>query len=110
MILGFTLMGGPANFADLANARILGTTLLLGNRQSLAAAIRTWVRRWLQGSGLVVGSSVLLALSMQQQGTLQKPSQYALMGGFLPLIAIPYTRIDIQQLRRGFGIPVLSTL
>jgi hypothetical protein len=43
-------------------------------------------------------------------GTLQKPSQYALLGGFLPPKNDPSTElIDIEQLRRGFAeSPVLS--
>jgi hypothetical protein len=68
------------------------------------------VRRWLQGSGIVVGTSLLLALLHVTTGTLQKPSQYALLGGFLAPKDDPSTElIDIQQLRRGFAeSPVLS--
>jgi hypothetical protein len=87
-----------------------GITLLLGQQAvSWQQQSRRRVRQWLQGSGLVLGSSLLLALLHITTGTLQSGSQYALLGGFLPPKDDPSTElIDIQQLRRGFAeSPVL---
>jgi hypothetical protein len=88
-----------------------GITLLLGQQAvTWQQQSRRWVRRWLQGSGIVLGTTLLLALLHVTTGTLQKPSQYALLGGFLPPKDDPSTElIDIEQLRRGFASsPVLS--
>ena len=88
-----------------------GITLLLGQQAvSWQQQSRRWVRRWLHGSGIVIGTSLLLALLHVTTGTLQKPSQYALMGGFWPPKDDPSTQlIDIEQLRRGFAeSPALS--
>jgi hypothetical protein len=88
-----------------------GITLLLGQQALIwQQQSRRWVRRWLQGSGIVVSSVLLLALLHVATGTLQQPSQYALLGGLLPPKDDPSTQlIDIQQVRRGFAeSPILS--
>lgn len=112
LTLGFTLMGGYQQILPTwPMPGFWGITLLLG-QQTLRwqQQSRRWVRRWLQGSGIVVGTSLLLALLHVTTGTLQKSSQYALFGGFLPPKDDPSTElIDIEQLRRGFAeSPVLS--
>jgi hypothetical protein len=88
-----------------------GITLLLGERAiHWQQQSRFWVRRWLKGSGLMVATIILLALLHVTTGIIQKPSQYALFGGFLPPENDPSTElIDIQQLRRGVAnSPILS--
>lgn len=112
LTLGFTLIGGYRQILPTwPMPGFWGATLLLG-QQAL-----TWqqqsprrVRRWLRGSGIVAYCILLLALLHLTTGTLQKPSQYALMGGFLAPKDDPSTQlIDIQQLRRGFAeSPTLS--
>lgn len=112
LTLGFTLMGGYMQILPTwSMPGFWGTTLLLGQQAvSWQQQSRRWVRRWLQGSGIVVTSILLLALLHLTTGTLQKPSQYALLGGFLPPSEDPSTEMfDIQQLRRGFAeSPILS--
>jgi 4-amino-4-deoxy-L-arabinose transferase-like glycosyltransferase len=112
LTLGFTLMGGYQQILpSWPMPGFWGLTLLLGQHTvSWQQQSRRWVRRWLQGSGIVVGTTLLLALLHVTTGTLQKPSQYALLGGFLAPKDDPSTElIDIQQLRRGFAeSPVLS--
>jgi hypothetical protein len=112
LTLGFTLMGGYQQILPTwPMPGFWALTLLLGQQAvSWQQQSRRRVRRWLQGSGIVVGTSLLLALLHVTTGTLQKPSQYALLGGFWPPEDDPSTElIDIQQLRRGFAeSPVLS--
>lgn len=112
LILGFTLIGGYRQILPTwPMPGFWGTTLLLGQQAvTWQQQSRRRVQRWLQGSGIVVGTILLLALLHVTTGTLQKPSQYALMGGFLPPSDDPSTQlIDIQQLRRGFAeSPILS--
>lgn len=112
LILGFTLMGGYQQILPTwPMPGFWSATLLLGQQAvSWQQQSRRWVRRWLRGSGIVVGSALLLALLHVATGTMQKPSQYALLGGFWPPEDDPSTElIDIKQLRRGFAeSPVLS--
>ena len=112
LILGFTLIGGYRQILPTwSMPGFWGTTLLLGQQAVIwQQQSRRWVRRWLQGSGILIGSILLFALLHVATGTLQKPSQYAFMGGFLPPQDDPSTQlIDIQQVRRGFiESPVLS--
>ncbi len=112
LMIGFTLMGGYQQILPTwPMPGFWGVTLLLGQQAVIwQQQSRRWVRRWLQGSGIVIGTSLLLALLHVTTGTLQKPSQYALLGGFVPPDDDPSTElIDIQQLRQGFAeSPVLS--
>ncbi len=112
LMIGFTLMGGYQQILPTwPMPGFWGVTLLLGQQAVIwQERSRRWVRRWLRGSGIVIGTSLLLALLHVTTGTLQKPSQYALFGGFVPPDDDPSTElIDIQQLRRGFAeSPVLS--
>jgi len=112
LIFGFTLMGGYRQILPgWTMPGFWGMTLLLG-RQAAIWQQQSYqrVRRWLLGSGIVLSTILLVALLHVATGAFQKPSQYALFGGFLPLKADPSTElIDIQQLRRGFKeSPLLS--
>ncbi len=113
VILGFTLIGGYRQILPAwSMPGFWGITLLLGQQAIIwEKQSRLWVRRWLLGSGIMVVTILLIALLQVTTGIMQKPSQYALMGGFLPPKYDPSTElIDIQQLRRGFAAsPVLST-
>ncbi len=112
LTLGFTLIGGYRQILPAwSMPGFWGLTLLLGQQAIIwQQQSRRRVRRWLLGSGIMVGSILLIALLQVTTGIVQKPSQYALMGGFLPPKDDPSTElIDIQQLRRGFAeSPVLS--
>lgn len=110
IIVGFTLIAGYQQVLPAwPMPGFWGITLLLGQRAT------TWqklgVQRWLKGSSIVIGTALMLALLHVTTGTLQKPSQYALLGGFVSPKDDPSTElIDIQQLRRGFvESPLLST-
>ncbi|WP_322744298.1 MULTISPECIES: ArnT family glycosyltransferase [unclassified Coleofasciculus] len=113
LILGFTVIGGYEPILPTwMMPGFWGITLLLGHQAvHWQQQSRRWVRWWLQGSGLVIGSSMLLVLLHVTTGTFQKSGQYALLGGFLPAKNDPSTElIDIQQLRRGFiESPILQT-
>ncbi len=112
LIFGFTLMGGYRQILPgWTMPGFWGMTLLLG-RQAAIWQQQSYrrVQRWLLGSGIVLCSLLLVALLHVATGTFQKPSQYALFGGFLPPNVDPSTElIDIQQVRRGFvESPLLS--
>lgn len=112
LILGFTLMGGYRQILpNWSMPGFWGATLLLGQQAVIwQQQSRHRVRRWLRSSGIIVGSILLIALLHVSAGILQKPSQYALLGGVLPPKDDSSTElIDIQQLRRGFAeSPILS--
>jgi 4-amino-4-deoxy-L-arabinose transferase-like glycosyltransferase len=113
VILGFTFIGGYRQILPAwTMPGFWGTTLLLGNQAVIwEQKSRTWVRRWLLGSGIFVASLVMILLLQLTMGIIQKPSQYALMGGILPPQYDPSTElIDIQQLRRSFAeSPTIKT-
>ena len=100
--IGFTLLGGWTQIYPAWPAPGLWTlTLLLG----YAAA--DWpppqVSRWLKGTGLIIGTLLLFALTHITLGTLQKPSEYAILGGIVSPQQDPSTAlIDTQQLRQQF--------
>ncbi len=111
LMLTFTLMGGYRSILPTwAMPGFWSATLLLGQQ-----AVR-WqqrspknVKRWLWGSGWAITSVLLLLLLHLTLGTLQKPSRYALLGGFLaPSNDASTQLIDIQQLRQGFASPLLT--
>lgn len=111
LILGFTWLGGYKQILPTwATPGFWGATLLLGQAATAWKIARPrWVRRWLWGTGITLSSLLLFALLHITTGTLQKPSQYALFGGFVPPEDDPSIQIfDIQQLRQGFArSPVL---
>ncbi|NER97982.1 MAG: 4-amino-4-deoxy-L-arabinose transferase [Symploca sp. SIO1B1] len=105
LTIGFTLLGGAQPILPTwSMPGFWGLTLLLGYKAvGWQQQSRLWVRRWLRGTGLFLGSCILLVLLHVTTGTLQKSGQYALFGGFLPVKDDPSTElIDIMQLRRGF--------
>ncbi|MBD2080107.1 glycosyltransferase family 39 protein [Leptolyngbya sp. FACHB-17] len=62
------------------------------------------LKRWLVGSTLAIVALLLFALSHVTLGTLQKPGQYALFGGFVAPQDDPSVDLmDILQLRREFS-------
>jgi len=105
LMLGFTLMGGYRSILPTwAMPGFWSATLLLGqaatNWQQRSPRL---VKRWLWGSGIAVAVFLLVALLHVTLGTFQKPSRYALFGGFLtPTQDASVQLIDIQQLRQGF--------
>jgi 4-amino-4-deoxy-L-arabinose transferase-like glycosyltransferase len=113
LILGFTFIGGYRQILPAwTMPGFWGTALLLGEQAVIwqQKSPRS-VQRWLFGSGITVASIVLILLLQLTIGIFQKPSQYALLGGFLPPQNDPSTElIDIQQLRRSFSeSPTLKT-
>jgi len=113
VIFGFTLLGGYRQILPgWPMPGFWAITLLLGQQAaSWQQQSRYWVRQWLKGSAIMVGSLLLFALLHVATGTLQKPSQYALLGGFWSPKDDPSIQlIDVQQLRRGFAAsPTLRT-
>ncbi len=103
LMLVFTLMGGYRPILPTwAMPGFWTATLLLGN---WAASLKPVpLTRWLMGTGLVIASVMLVALSHVMLGTLQKPSQFAIFGGLVPATEDASVQlIDIQQLRQGFA-------
>lgn len=105
LILGFTLVSGYQQV--LPTWQMPGfwsATLLLGlQAEGWQITFPGRVRNWLWGSGLVVVLVLLLALSHVTLGTLQKPSQNAPFGGFLPISNDASVQlVDILQLRQRF--------
>ncbi|MDX2228326.1 MAG: glycosyltransferase family 39 protein [Leptolyngbyaceae cyanobacterium bins.349] len=105
LMLGFTLMGGYRPILPTwAMPGFWSATVLLGARAAMwQARSPKGVRRWLWGSGLVIGGLLLVALLHLSFGTLQKPSRFAWFGGFVPASADASVQlVDIQQIRQGF--------
>lgn len=106
LIIGFTWLGGYHQILPTwAMPGFWGATLLLGQQVSIWQKTHPrYVQRWLRVSAIALSSLLLFALLHMAAGTLQKPSNYALFGGFLPPQEDPSTQLfDIQQLRRGFA-------
>ncbi|OCQ99852.1 4-amino-4-deoxy-L-arabinose transferase [Nostoc sp. MBR 210] len=112
LILGFTFIGGYRQILPAwAMPGFWGITLLLGQQVVIwEQKSSRWVRRWLLGSGMIIASIMLILLLQLTIGIFQKPGQYALLGGFLPVKYDPSTElIDVQQLREKFReSPVLK--
>lgn len=113
LILGFTWLGGYRQILpSWPMPGFWGATLLLGQQAvSWQKRYPRRVRRWLWGTAIAVVSLSLFTLLHMATGTLQKPSNYALFGGFVAPQDDPSNQLfDIQQLRRGFAAsPVLSS-
>ena len=98
--LGFTLIGGATHtFPAWPAPGLWSLTLLLGYA---AAQWRSRsVKRWLWGTGWIVGTVLIFALTHITIGTLQKSGDYALFGGVVAIEEDPSTElIDTVQLRR----------
>ncbi|MGA7955045.1 MAG: glycosyltransferase family 39 protein [Gloeobacterales cyanobacterium] len=113
IILWFTFIGGyQPVLPSWPMPGFFGATLLLGQQTAIwETKFPRRVRYWLQGSAILILSLMFFALAHVTWGIIQKPSQYALGGGFLPAKDDNSTQlIDIQQLRQGFiQSPVLRT-
>lgn len=72
---------------------------------------KRWRNRWLKSSGIAIATLLLLVLVHLNLGIFQKPSQYAILGGILPVKLDPSTEIlDLEQLQQAFvESPVFST-
>ncbi|MDJ0703438.1 MAG: glycosyltransferase family 39 protein [Leptolyngbyaceae cyanobacterium MO_188.B28] len=103
IMVGFTVLGGfQAIYPAWPAPGFWSMTLLLGERAvHWRLRSRRWVQRWLVGSGLIVATLLSIALLHITTGTFQKPSDYALLGGFIPPQQDGSTSlIDVGQLRR----------
>jgi 4-amino-4-deoxy-L-arabinose transferase-like glycosyltransferase len=100
--VGFTLLGGKqAIYPAWPAPGFWGLTLLL------AKAASEWrsrlLGRWLGGTALFLATLVLIALLHLSFGILQKPSQYALLGGMVPVAQDGSTTLlPVGQLRSRF--------
>ena len=113
LIIGFTWLGGYHQILPTwAMPGFWGATLLLGQQVSIWQKTHPrYVQRWLRVSAIALSSLLLFALLHMAAGTLQKPSNYALFGGFVSPQDDPSTQLfDIKQLRRGFASsPILNS-
>jgi hypothetical protein len=103
IMVGFTLLGGKQQiFPAWPAPGYWGMTMLL------AAHAVTWqrqrprlIRRWLWGSGFLLVPLLAIALLHLQLGLLQKPGDYSLFGGFVPVKQDGSTElIDTGQFNR----------
>ncbi|MBD2580246.1 glycosyltransferase family 39 protein [Oscillatoria sp. FACHB-1406] len=103
--LGFILLGGKTQIlAGWPMPGFWGLTLILGDRAVLwEQQARRQTQRWLWGTVCFMLPIILLLMLHLNLGTLQKPSQYALFGGFIAPESDPSRElIDTKQLQRGF--------
>lgn len=98
--VGFTLLGGLTQIYPAWPAPGLWSlTLLLGH--AAASWPHQTVRKWLNSTGLAVGSLLIFALVHITLGTLQELSSHAIFGGFIAPQQDPSTAlIDIRQLHQ----------
>ncbi|MEM1291637.1 MAG: glycosyltransferase family 39 protein [Cyanobacteria bacterium P01_H01_bin.162] len=101
--VGFTLLGGKqAIFPAWPAPGFWGLTLLLAHSATRWRAVV--VRRWLWGTGLFLGTLVLVALLHLSVGLLQKPGNFSLLGGWVPVAQDGSTALlDVGQLRSRFA-------
>ncbi|MGB7488142.1 MAG: glycosyltransferase family 39 protein [Phormidesmis sp.] len=100
---GFTLVGGATHTFPAWPAPGLWSLSIL-----LAYTAASWPQRqvhlWLSATGWGVGIVLMFALTHITLGTLQKPSDYAILGGVVTAQSDPSTQlIDVVQLRRRLG-------
>ena len=106
LIVGFTWLAGYRQILPTWSLPgFWAATILLGQQVvSWQKNFSRLVQRWLWGTAIAVISLLLFALLHLSIGTLQKPSDYALFGGFFSPQRDPSTQLfDIQQLRQGFA-------
>jgi 4-amino-4-deoxy-L-arabinose transferase-like glycosyltransferase len=105
VFLLFTAIGGYRQVLPTwALPGLFIALLLLGQKAAVwqQRSAQT-VQRWWQGSAIVITALLLLALSHVSFGTLQRPSQTAILGGFVPIAQDASIQlVDIQQLRQQF--------
>ncbi|MGV0024311.1 ArnT family glycosyltransferase [Phormidesmis priestleyi] len=104
--LSFTLIGGYQQILPTwTMPGFFTATPLLGQQAALwQQRYPKAVKRWLNGSAIVIFTLMLVALSHVSFGTLQTPSNTAFFGGFLkPQEDASIELVDIQQLRREFA-------
>ena len=102
----FTLIGGYQQILPTwTMPGFFAATPLLGQQAALWQKRHPkLVQRWLMGSAIVIGMLLLTALSHLTLGTLQKPSQYGIFGGFLaPENDASIDLVDVVQLRQNFA-------
>lgn len=101
--VGFTLLGGKqAIYPAWPAPGFWGLTLLLAH---YAAGWRSrTVQRWLWGTGWFLGALILIALLHLSLGVLQKPGNFSLLGGLVPVEQDGSTTLlDTVQLRSRFA-------
>jgi 4-amino-4-deoxy-L-arabinose transferase-like glycosyltransferase len=105
VFLWFTLIGGfhPV-LPSWPMPGFFGATLLLGKQAAIWEHKSSQrVQYWLKGSAILILSLMFFALLHVTWGIVQKPNQYAMSVGLLPIKDDNSTQlIDIQQLRQGF--------
>ncbi|MEB3295811.1 MAG: glycosyltransferase family 39 protein [Synechococcales bacterium] len=102
VFLLFTAIGGYRQVLPTWTLPGLFIALLLLGQKAAVWQQRSpkTVQRWWQGSAIVITSLLLMALSHVAFGTLQRPSQTALLGGLIPIQQDASIQlVDIQQLR-----------
>jgi 4-amino-4-deoxy-L-arabinose transferase-like glycosyltransferase len=99
VFFGFTLIGGYRQILPTWAMPGAFSAMLLLARQADRWHPRG-VRRWLTGTAIVVTTILLIALSHVSFGTLQKPSDTALLGGLIPFQEDASVQlIDVEQMR-----------
>ncbi|MGD1896016.1 MAG: ArnT family glycosyltransferase [Phormidesmis sp.] len=98
--IAFTLIGGAAHTFPAWPAPGLWSLIIL-----LGHAAARWphhkVSRWLKTTGWIVGTVLIFTLTHIRLGTLQKPGDYAILGGIVTVEADPSTQlIDVVQLQQ----------
>ena len=104
--LVFTLIGGYQQILPTwTMPGFFAATPLLGQQAALWQKRHPkLVKRWLMGSAIAIVILLLTALSHITLGTLQKPSQYGIFGGFLaPENDASISLVDVVQLRQNFA-------
>ncbi len=98
--IGMTLIGGQHHtFPAWPAPGFWGLSILLA--AGMAQWRPRWRRRWLGGTALFIASLSLVALLHLTVGLLQKPSNYALLGGLIPVEEDGSTiLLDTVQMRR----------
>jgi 4-amino-4-deoxy-L-arabinose transferase-like glycosyltransferase len=104
--LSFTLMGGYQQILPTWTMPGFFTAVpLLGYQAALWQENHPkLVGRWLKGSAIAVFTLLIIALGHVSFGALQKPSNTAILGGFLdPAEDASIELVDVRQLREKFA-------
>lgn len=102
IMLGFTWLGGFQQILPAWPAPgFWGMTLLLSERAVIwQRHYARRIRRWLWGSGCILGALLLIALLHVNTGTFQKSGQYTLVGLVPPSQDPSIELIDVSQLKQ----------